>query len=437
MRYQKVYDQLWHDEKFIGMSMEEKLFWVYLLTCPEMNSIGLYHFTPELAEGKTGIKKAKLIKYLQSFVEKGLVCYDEVTGLLWITKFLKYNPPSGTNQAKHYISIAQQFLPHRFAKAFLILLQPILQALPGSTFKAILTKKQAIIIRDDVKCVYCGKELDKWEDIELDHIIPKSRIDGYVGDRYDQVVTSCRLCNQKKGDRTAEEFGYPFVEASPYSIGEAVSKLIYNKTIRERFAKLCNGLPQALKELNEIDDLINKTTAYKPLTNAIQTPSERHSDSETINRNINQKQETEEDIIARSDKNHSEPTPKEPPFITLPLNVKGEEYPVYEDYIKELQELYPAVDVKQEFREMRGWLLGNKKRRKTRMGIERFITGWLAREQDRATVKLKQGGSTDGNGTRNKYGGVRGDPDKYAGVVVSFDEGEGDNQEGTIKTGPG
>ncbi len=32
---------------------------------------------------------------------------------------------------------------------------------------------------------------------------------------------------------------------------------------------------------------------------------------------------------------------------------------------------------------MRGWLLSNKDRRKTRRGISRFITSWLSREQDR------------------------------------------------------
>ena len=32
---------------------------------------------------------------------------------------------------------------------------------------------------------------------------------------------------------------------------------------------------------------------------------------------------------------------------------------------------------------MRGWCLGNPKRRKTRYGIKRFVTSWLGKEQDR------------------------------------------------------
>lgn len=46
------------------------------------------------------------------------------------------------------------------------------------------------------------------------------------------------------------------------------------------------------------------------------------------------------------------------------------------------KELYPAVDVIQELRKMKGWLDSNPAKRKTRRGIKRFINGWLARTQD-------------------------------------------------------
>jgi hypothetical protein len=64
----------------------------------------------------------------------------------------------------------------------------------------------------------------------------------------------------------------------------------------------------------------------------------------------------------------------------LPL-IDGTEYSVEADFLKELIRLYPAVDVIQEFRLMRGWLLGNPTKKKTRRGIRRFITSWLSRSQ--------------------------------------------------------
>lgn len=71
-----------------------------------------------------------------------------------------------------------------------------------------------------------------------------------------------------------------------------------------------------------------------------------------------------------------------PPTIVLQLN-DGSEYEVTEEQCQEWARLYPAVDVPQQLRNMRGWLLSNKERRKTKRGISRFITSWLSREQDR------------------------------------------------------
>lgn len=72
----------------------------------------------------------------------------------------------------------------------------------------------------------------------------------------------------------------------------------------------------------------------------------------------------------------------EPPVITLTLNDKTE-YGVTQKMVDEYKELYPAVNVMQELREMKGWCNANPSKRKTRRGINRFINSWLAREQDK------------------------------------------------------
>lgn len=69
-------------------------------------------------------------------------------------------------------------------------------------------------------------------------------------------------------------------------------------------------------------------------------------------------------------------------FITLILNDKTE-YPITESLVKEYQELYQAIDVKEELRKMRGWLISNPTKRKTKRGILKFVNGWLSREQDK------------------------------------------------------
>lgn len=77
------------------------------------------------------------------------------------------------------------------------------------------------------------------------------------------------------------------------------------------------------------------------------------------------------------------------PIIELPLN-DGSMFPVLQDFVDEMAKLYPSVDVQQQFNAMKGWLIGNPSRRKTRSGIKKFITAWLSREQNRGGRTISQ-----------------------------------------------
>lgn len=78
-----------------------------------------------------------------------------------------------------------------------------------------------------------------------------------------------------------------------------------------------------------------------------------------------------------------------PPVIFLPLN-DGAEYPVSQEQCHEWAGLYPAVDVIQQLRQMRAWLIANPRKKKTKSGINRFIVTWLSKEQDRGGVYGKE-----------------------------------------------
>ncbi|NLH00670.1 MAG: hypothetical protein GX488_02000, partial [Clostridiales bacterium] len=95
-----------------------------------------------------------------------------------------------------------------------------------------------------------------------------------------------------------------------------------------------------------------------------------------------------------AEQNKSAPTQQ--PVITLPLNDKTE-YPVTQSQVDEWKELYPGIDVMQQLRNMKGWLSADSRRRKTRRGILRFITGWLAKEQDRGRASPVRIGAKPGD----------------------------------------
>jgi predicted phage replisome organizer len=98
-----------------------------------------------------------------------------------------------------------------------------------------------------------------------------------------------------------------------------------------------------------------------------------------------------------------------PPVITIPLN-DGSEYPISEEQIREWSSLYPAVDVNQQLRSMRAWSLSNPKKKKTKLGVKRFINSWLSKEQDR--FHPSQNPQRSGNGVtfmdiyQREYGGT-------------------------------
>ena len=88
-----------------------------------------------------------------------------------------------------------------------------------------------------------------------------------------------------------------------------------------------------------------------------------------------------QDILRGAEK-ISPPRQQRRVFIKIILNDKSL-YPVYEDQIPHWKELYPAVNIEQELRNMAGWCEDNPQRRKTRNGVSRFIGHWLKKTQDR------------------------------------------------------
>lgn len=57
------------------------------------------------------------------------------------------------------------------------------------------------------RCVYCGKTNTP---LQIEHIIPRSR---GGSDRVSNLTLACEPCNTRKGAQTAEEFGYPHIQA--------------------------------------------------------------------------------------------------------------------------------------------------------------------------------------------------------------------------------
>ena len=66
-------------------------------------------------------------------------------------------------------------------------------------YKKIVLSRKNILRRDGYKCQYCNKSDTA---LTIDHIIPKSK---GGDDSWENLITACISCNNKKGDRSPEE----------------------------------------------------------------------------------------------------------------------------------------------------------------------------------------------------------------------------------------
>lgn len=96
--------------------------------------------------------------------------------------------------------------------------------------------------------------------------------------------------------------------------------------------------------------------------------------------NDKDKDKDKEDTVCAEPRTASAPETM-PPCFQIPLN-DGTFWSVSAAMISHWQELYPAVDVEQQIRGMIGWCESNPKKRKTANGVSKFVTNWLAREQN-------------------------------------------------------
>ena len=229
----------------------------------------------------------------------------------------------------------------------------------GDTYTVIYLKLQLLSIENEGLLEYEGIEETFAEELALKIDEDPENIEVVL--RY---LTAQGLMEEQDGD-------FLLVEAAECIGSETESA----KRMRRLRGKIRQNLLESDEKASQCDGDVTEMCASsdKKVTTDIE-----------IEKEIEKELEIERDSIsARSRKNGSKPeADKTPVFITFPLNT-GEEYPITEGSISKWEQLYPAVDIRQELRKMRGWLDSNPTKRKTRGGVARFVTGWLSREQDR------------------------------------------------------
>lgn len=97
-RFRKIDPRIWNDAKFMSLSDDAKLIFLFALTHPNLTMLGAMRASvPGLAD-ELGWAQERFAERFAEPLAKGLFCYDQQGKLLWVHNYLKYNPLENPNQ---------------------------------------------------------------------------------------------------------------------------------------------------------------------------------------------------------------------------------------------------------------------------------------------------------------------------------------------------
>lgn len=99
------------------------------------------------------------------------------------------------------IEVSEQVLRSASSEHPLPLVIRLKHSVKYNPFRRVDLNRKNLFKRDKHTCVYCGSN----ENLTVDHVVPKSRGGAST---WDNLVTACNKCNNKKDNRTPEEVGF-------------------------------------------------------------------------------------------------------------------------------------------------------------------------------------------------------------------------------------
>lgn len=229
----------------------------------------------------------------------------------------------------------------------------------GDTYTVIYLKMLLISLKNDGKLYFDGVEDNFCEELALE-----------LDEEEENVKVTVQFLMAQDLLKLIDESEYELTECSRM-VGSESASAERMRRLRDKKTSQCDiGVTQPL----HLGDVEKEIEIDKEKDNKYICPE--------VNSGQPQPKVEIEPVAENRTKVETEPAQADV-FIKLPL-INGDDFLVTKDYVKELKDLYPAVDVEQALRGMRGWLDSNPRNKKTPRGIKRFITGWISREQDKA-----------------------------------------------------
>lgn len=98
--YRSIQTSFWNDPWVLELTPEQKYFYIYLLTNPNVTQCGIYEISVKQMEFETGYIKDTVFKLLTLFEKKGKIKFSLSTSEICLINFSKYNYNSSPSVMK-------------------------------------------------------------------------------------------------------------------------------------------------------------------------------------------------------------------------------------------------------------------------------------------------------------------------------------------------
>ena len=180
----------WEDGWFRKLPVKLKLLWCYILD--RCDNSGVWKIDLELASFFIGDTITH--EDLTNFSDRIEFLNNEK---IWIIRFIEFQ----------YGTLSRDCKPHKVVFELLNKHKISLSEVPqadhiGKTHNVSDNQRNRIFERDNYVCTYCERKFKKAE-LVIDHIIPRKK--GGI-DKENNLITSCKQCNNNKGDLDLFDF---------------------------------------------------------------------------------------------------------------------------------------------------------------------------------------------------------------------------------------
>lgn len=114
--YRQVQCSFWDDAFVLGLTPEEKYFFLYLMTNPKTSQCGAYELPLRVAEFQTGFNSETVNKLFARFNEFGKVVYDAKTQEVYLVNWLRHNWIDSPKVIPRVLSDANKLKSNRIRK---------------------------------------------------------------------------------------------------------------------------------------------------------------------------------------------------------------------------------------------------------------------------------------------------------------------------------